>query len=196
MSRFAIRFPYLIIVICLITCVVGVTSLVRMPVDLFPPIKIPGRGGGHVFSGMPPEQIENDITGQFERLFTLASGVDHMESRSLPGVSLIKVYFQPGSNPDSAVTSIANLAMARLALSAARHAAAGRDEIRRLQPAGLSGHVERRGLERGASCATSASSTSATRWPACPARRCRRRSADVTGRSWSMWTRSNWRRTS
>jgi len=41
MSRFAIRLPYLIIVICLITCVVGVTSLVRMPVDLFPPIKIP-----------------------------------------------------------------------------------------------------------------------------------------------------------
>ena len=41
MSRFAIRYPYLIVVICLITCVVGVTSLVRMPVDLFPPIKIP-----------------------------------------------------------------------------------------------------------------------------------------------------------
>ncbi len=63
---------------------------------------------------MPPEQIENDITGQFERFFTLATGIDHMESRSLPGVSLIKVYFQPGSNPDSAVTSIANLAMANL----------------------------------------------------------------------------------
>jgi HAE1 family hydrophobic/amphiphilic exporter-1 len=47
-------------------------------------------------------------------MFTLASGVDHMESRSLTGVSLIKVYFQPGSNPDSDVTSIANLAMASL----------------------------------------------------------------------------------
>ena len=45
---------------------------------------------------MPPEQIENDITGRFERFFTLAGGMDHMESRSLPGVSLIKVYFQPG----------------------------------------------------------------------------------------------------
>ena len=66
------------------------------------------------FNGMPPEQIETDITGRFERFFTLASGVDHIESRSLPGVSLIKVYFQPGFNPDSAVTSIANLAMADL----------------------------------------------------------------------------------
>src|SRR5262249_25316188 len=114
MSRFSIRYPYLIIVTCLITCVVGVTSLVRMPVDLFPPIKMPVVVVATFFSGMPPEQIETDITGRFERFFTLASGIDHMESRSLPGVSLIKVYFQPGFNSDSAVTSIANLAMADL----------------------------------------------------------------------------------
>jgi multidrug efflux pump subunit AcrB len=114
MSRFAIRYPYLIVVICLIVCVLGVTSLVRMPVDLFPPIKIPVVVVATFYSGMPPEQIENDITGQFERMFTLASGIDHMESRSLTGVSLIKVYFQPGSNPDSDVTGVANLAMASL----------------------------------------------------------------------------------
>src|SRR6516165_934868 len=114
MSRFSLRYPYLIVVCCLIVCVVGVTSVVRMPVDLFPPINIPVVVVATFYSGMPPEQIENDITGQFERMFTLASGVDHMESRSLTGVSLIKVYFQPGSNPDSDVTSIANLAMASL----------------------------------------------------------------------------------
>jgi multidrug efflux pump subunit AcrB len=114
MSRFAIKYPYLIIVICLVTCVVGVTSVWRMPIDLFPPIKIPVVVVATFFSGMPPQQIENDITGQFERMFTLAAGIDHMESRSLTGVSLIKLYFQPGSNPDSDVTSIANLAMASL----------------------------------------------------------------------------------
>jgi multidrug efflux pump subunit AcrB len=114
MSKFSIRYPYLIIVTCLIVCVVGITSLVRMPVDLFPPIKIPVVVVATFFSGMPPEQIETDITGRFERFFTLASGIDHIESRSLPGVSLIKVYFQPGFNSDSAVTSIANLAMADL----------------------------------------------------------------------------------
>jgi len=113
-SRFSIRYPYLIIVACLVVCVVGVTTLVRMPVDLFPPIRIPVVVVATFFSGMPPEQIETDITGRFERFFTLASGVDHIESRSLPGVSLIKVYFQPGFNSDSAVTSIANLAMADL----------------------------------------------------------------------------------
>jgi len=114
MSRFALRYPYFIIVICLITCVVGITSLVRMPVDLFPPIRIPVVVVATFFSGMPPEQIETDITGRFERFFTLASGVDHIESRSLPGVSLIKIYFQPGFDADSAVTSIANLALADL----------------------------------------------------------------------------------
>jgi multidrug efflux pump subunit AcrB len=114
MSRFALRYPYLILVICLIVCVVGVTSLARMPVDLFPPIKIPVVVVATFYSGMPPEQIENDITGRFERFFTLGSGIDHIESRSLPGVSLIKIFFQPGTNADSAVTTIANLAMADL----------------------------------------------------------------------------------
>src|SRR5512132_2939197 len=114
MSRFSIRYPYLVIVVCLITCVVGITSLVRMPVDLFPPIKIPVVVVATFFSGMPPEQIENDITGRFERFFTLGSGIDHIESRSLPGVSLIKVYFQPGTNSDADLSSISNLAMADL----------------------------------------------------------------------------------
>src|SRR5271169_4329416 len=114
MSRFAIRLPYLIIVICLITCVVGVTSLVRMPVDLFPPIKIPVVVVATFFNGMPPEQIETDITGRFERFFTLGSGIDHIESRSLPGVSLIKIYFQPGSDANADLSNISNLAMADL----------------------------------------------------------------------------------
>src|SRR5260221_13416736 len=114
MPRVSIRYPYLIIVICLITCVVGVTTLVKRPVDLFPSIKIPVVVVATFYSGMPPEQIETDITGRFERFFTLGSGIEHIESRSLPGVSLIKVYFQPGSNADSAVTQISNLAMANL----------------------------------------------------------------------------------
>src|SRR6266436_63856 len=114
MSRFAIRFPYLIIVLCLVIGVVGTSSLVRMPVDLFPPINIPVVVVATFYSGMPPEDIENDITGTYERFFTLASGIDHIQSRSLPGVSLIKVFFHPGTNADTDVTSISNLAMANL----------------------------------------------------------------------------------
>jgi multidrug efflux pump subunit AcrB len=114
MSKFSIRYPFVIIVACLMTAVVGVTSLLRMPVDLFPTINIPVVVVATFFSGMPPEQIETDITSRFERFFTLGAGIDHIESRSLPGVSLIKVYFQPGTNADSAVTQITNLAMAQL----------------------------------------------------------------------------------
>src|SRR5512146_2675221 len=114
MSSFAIRYPFFIIMMCLVIAVVGVTTMARMPVDLFPDINIPVVVVATFYSGMPPEQIETDITGRYERFFTLGSGIDHIESRSLPGVSVIKVYFQPGTNPDSAVTTIANLAMANL----------------------------------------------------------------------------------
>jgi multidrug efflux pump subunit AcrB len=114
MSGFAIRNPYFIVVICLFIAVVGVTSLVRMPIDMFPAMNIPVVVVATFYSGMPPQQIETDITSRFERFFTLGAGIEHMESRSLPGVSVIKVYFQPGTNPDSAVTTISNLAMAQL----------------------------------------------------------------------------------
>jgi multidrug efflux pump subunit AcrB len=114
MSRFSIRNPYLVIVVCLIVTVIGLTSVARMPVDLFPDINIPQVVVATFYNGMPPEQIETDITGRFERFFTLGSGIDHMESRSLPGVSIIKVFFQPGTSADSDVTQISNLAMADL----------------------------------------------------------------------------------
>jgi multidrug efflux pump subunit AcrB len=114
MSRFSIKNPFFIIVVCLIVAIVGGVTLARMPVDLFPPIHIPVVVVATFYSGMAPEQIETDITGRFERFFTLASGIDHIESRSLPGVSLIKIYFQPGMDADAAVSTISNLAMADL----------------------------------------------------------------------------------
>ena len=114
MSGFSIKYPYFIIVICLVIAIVGTVTLVRMPVDLFPPINIPVVVIATFYSGMPPEQIETNITNPFERWFTLASGVDHIESRSLPGVSLIRMYFQPSTNADADLSTVSNLAMADL----------------------------------------------------------------------------------
>ncbi|MFZ0733548.1 MAG: efflux RND transporter permease subunit [Candidatus Sulfotelmatobacter sp.] len=114
MPRFSIRNPYFIIVVCLVLTVIGVTSLVRMPVDLFPAINLPEVVVATFYSGMPPGDIEVDITDPLERFFTLASGIDHMESRSLLGVSIIKLYFQPGTSADADVTEISNLALADL----------------------------------------------------------------------------------
>ena len=114
MPGFSIRNPYFIVVICLTLLVIGVTSLARMPVDLFPPINLPEVVVATFYTGMPPEDIETDITDPLERFFTLASGVDHMESRSMLGVSIIRVYFQPGTSADADVSQLSNLALADL----------------------------------------------------------------------------------
>lgn len=114
MPRFAIRHPYFVVVVGLMLVIIGASSLVRMPVDLFPTINLPEAVVATFYSGMPPEDIETDITNPLERFFTLASGVDHMESRSLPGVSIIKVFFQPGTNADADVTELSNLSLADL----------------------------------------------------------------------------------
>jgi len=111
MSRFAIRTPYLIVVSCLIILVLGVSSVARMPVDMFPSMNVPVVIVATFYSGMPPEQVEGNITYHLERFFTLASGIDHIESRSLNGVSIIRVYFQPDTNADTDAATIANLAV-------------------------------------------------------------------------------------
>jgi multidrug efflux pump subunit AcrB len=85
-----------------------------MPVDMFPPINLPVVAVATFYSGMPPQQIETNITYHLERQFTLAGGIDHIESRSLPGVSLIKVYFRSGTDPDAAAATISSLAMSDL----------------------------------------------------------------------------------
>jgi hydrophobic/amphiphilic exporter-1 (mainly G- bacteria), HAE1 family len=114
MSGFSIRNPYFIVVVCLALLVIGATSLIRMPVDLFPTINLPEVVVATFYSGMPPQDIETDITDPLERFFTLASGIDHMESRSLLGVSIIRIYFQSGTSADADVTEISNLALADL----------------------------------------------------------------------------------
>src|ERR1700739_219942 len=114
MPKFALKFPYFIIMLCLMVGLVGVVNTVRMPVDLFPKIDMPVVVVATFYSGMPPQQIEADITNTFERFFTLAANVDHSESRSLTGVSLIKIYFKPGTDPNAALSNVANLALADL----------------------------------------------------------------------------------
>jgi len=114
MPGFSIRNPYFIVVLCLALVVIGLTSIARMPVDLFPPINIPVVVVATFYNGMPPKDIETDITNPLERWFTQASGLEHMESRSLLGVSIIKAYFQPGTSADADVTQLSNLALADL----------------------------------------------------------------------------------
>ena len=114
MSRFSIRNPYFIVVVCLALMVIGITSLARMPVDMFPPINLPespslpSTPACHLRISRRISRIPWNGTSPY------ASGIDHMESRSLLGVSIIKVFFQPGTNADADVTELSNLALADL----------------------------------------------------------------------------------
>ena len=114
MPKFALRYPFFILMICLVIALIGTVTMVSMPVDLFPNIDMPVVAVATFYNGMPPEQIEADITDTFERFFTLAANVDHSESRSMTGVSIIKIYFKPGTDANAALSNIANLAMADL----------------------------------------------------------------------------------
>ena len=114
MPSFSLRNPYTIIVGALIIAILGVTAFTRMPVDVFPSLEIPTVVVATFYPGMPPLEIEADITTRFERFFTLGSGIDHIESRSLPGVSIIKVFFHPGTDLGSAASQLSSLAMADL----------------------------------------------------------------------------------
>jgi multidrug efflux pump subunit AcrB len=114
MPKFALKYPFFILMVCFVSILVGVDSIISMPVDLFPHIDIPVVVVATFYSGMPPQQIEGDITDTFERFFTYAPNISLIRSRSMFGVSLIKVYFRPGTDPNAALSSISNLAMADL----------------------------------------------------------------------------------
>ena len=114
MPSFSLRNPYTIIVGALIIAILGITAFTRMPVDVFPSLKMPAVVVATFYPGMPPLDMERDITTRYERFFTLGSGIDHMESRSLPGVSIIRVYFHPDVDVDAAASQLGTLAMADL----------------------------------------------------------------------------------
>ena len=146
--------------------VIGINSLSRMPVDLFPAINIPEVVVATFYSGMPPEDIEVDITNPLERFFTLASGVDHMESRSLLGVSIIKVYLPAGNQRRRRCHPALQPGAGRSEAPAAGNAAAGGAEIRRLQPSGLPGHGQgtRASTKRSFTMRRSSPSATRSRW--------------------------------
>ncbi|HYB89525.1 MAG TPA: efflux RND transporter permease subunit [Candidatus Binataceae bacterium] len=116
MPSFSLRNPYTIIVGALVISILGTTALLRMPTDVFPDIKIPAVVVATFYQGMPPLDMEDNITFRYERFFTLGSNIEHVESRSLSGLSIIKVFFQPGTNIETAAAQMGTLAMADLGI--------------------------------------------------------------------------------
>jgi HAE1 family hydrophobic/amphiphilic exporter-1 len=116
MPSFSLRHPYLIVVVALLIVLLGITAFLRMPIDVFPRLHIKAAVVATFYPGFSPLAMEQDITSRYERFFTLGSGIEHIESRSLPGVSLVKVYFHSDVNIDAAAANLATLAMGDLGL--------------------------------------------------------------------------------
>lgn len=102
LTRLALRNPVLILMMSLMSLVLGMVSLNRLSVDLFPEINIPTVRVATFYSGAGPEDVEKAITQPIERAVSAAPGVDRVESTSKQGTSLLTVWFQYGTNLDTA----------------------------------------------------------------------------------------------
>ena len=105
--KLALRRPYTFIVGALLVVIFGVLAIVRTPTDIFPEIDIPVVSVIWQYSGLPPEEMERRLSTVSERaVTTTVNDVEHIESQSLPGVTVIKVFFHPGAKIEAATAQI------------------------------------------------------------------------------------------
>src|SRR5512135_375946 len=108
--RLALRRPYTVAVMALLILVLGALSVSRMVVDIFPAIDIPVVVVVWNYPGLSPEDMERRVVLISERAYsTTVNGIQRIESQSIPGVGLLKVYFQPGSDIGAAISQIASV---------------------------------------------------------------------------------------
>src|SRR5574340_865563 len=114
MVRVALRNPHLVVVGILALLLFGVTVLFRLPADILPIFKTPAVQILTLYPGMPTETMERDITNRLERWTSQANGVATQESKSLIGVSVVRDYFRPDIDPNTALSQVSSLAISDL----------------------------------------------------------------------------------
>src|SRR5450631_4793463 len=116
--RIALSRPYTFFVLAISILLFGALAILRTPIDIFPNIKLPVVSDVWTYNGLPPSEMSDRIITYFERQMTTAvNDIDHIESQSLPGVGVIKVFFHPEVNVNGAlaqVTAIAQTVLKRL----------------------------------------------------------------------------------
>jgi multidrug efflux pump subunit AcrB len=101
--RLALRRPYTFVVMAMLIVIGGIYSILQMPTDILPEIDIPVIAVVWQYTGLPPDDMEQRFTGNFERaLTTTVNGIEHIESQALFGVSVTKVFFHPGTKIEMA----------------------------------------------------------------------------------------------
>jgi multidrug efflux pump subunit AcrB len=109
--RTALRRPYTFVVMALVIAISGTLSIRKAPTDIFPPIDIPVISTIWSYGGLPPEEMERRIVNNFERFVTTIVGdIEHIESQTLTGVAVVKIYMQPGANVPQAIAQITAVA--------------------------------------------------------------------------------------
>ncbi|HSC45245.1 MAG TPA: efflux RND transporter permease subunit, partial [Candidatus Acidoferrum sp.] len=109
--RLALQRPYTFIVMALVIILLTPLVLVRTPTDIFPEINIPVISLVWTFTGLQPQEMGQRITGNVERgIATLVNDVEHTESQSLNGIAVIKIYFQPNANIQTALAQTGAIA--------------------------------------------------------------------------------------
>src|SRR6266852_1275803 len=105
--RIALSRPYTFVVLALLLFLAAPVMLLRTPVDIFPAINVPVVSIIWTYTGLVPAEMENRITSIYERaLTTTVDNIEHIESQSLNGVSIVKVYLQPQANVDGAIAEV------------------------------------------------------------------------------------------
>src|SRR5215510_1332003 len=113
--RIALNRPYTFVVLAVAILFVGPIAIVRTPTDIFPNINIPVVTAVWQYSGMSADEMSNRIVSGFERgLTTTVNDIEHIESQTLRGQSIVKVFFQPGTKVEQAIAQITAISQSAL----------------------------------------------------------------------------------
>ena len=111
----ALRRPYTFIVLALVLLILSPIVILRTPTDIFPEINIPVISIVWNYTGLSPQEMANRITTTTERaLTTLVNDIDHIESQSLNGIAVVKVFFKPKANIQTAIAQVTAISQTQL----------------------------------------------------------------------------------
>jgi CzcA family heavy metal efflux pump len=116
--RVALRRPYTFVVLALMLVIIGPLAAMRTPTDIFPDIRIPVIAVAWQYTGLPPDQMAGRISTLFQRtLTTTVNDIEHIEANTYPGISVVKIFFQPSANIATAnaqVTAISQVVLKQM----------------------------------------------------------------------------------
>jgi multidrug efflux pump subunit AcrB len=165
--RIALDRPYTVIVMSILILIAGIMAILRSPVDIFPPVKVPVVSAVFSYNGLSPDEMSGRIVTYYERaLTTSVSNVEHIESQSIPGYGVVKIYFQPSVDINAALAEVA---------------ATSQTVLKQMPP----------GITPPPSSASMPPACRCCNWPSparhCPTRRSTIRPPALSGPSWPRW---------